>query len=108
VLLNRKKATIKAYLSKHGATVETVIMDMSYSFRAAVEEALDKPVIVADRFHFVRCVNKSMEKVRIRVQEERNDYDRKKVKKKRFVFLKGSKKMTDKDRWYLQRYFTFS
>ena len=44
-------------------------MDMSYSFRAAVEEALDKPVIVADRFHFVRCVNKSMEKVRIRVQE---------------------------------------
>jgi len=63
-----------------GANVETVIMDMSYSFRAAVEEALDKPVIVADRFHFVRCVNKSMEKVRIRVQEERNDYDRNKVK----------------------------
>ncbi len=40
------------YLKKYGANVEFVVMDMSPSFKAAVQQALGKPVIIADRFHF--------------------------------------------------------
>ena len=54
ILPNRKKATIEAYLSKYGANVKVVVMDMSHSFKAAVNKALGNPVIIADRFHFVR------------------------------------------------------
>ena len=49
-----------------------------------------------------------MERVRIRIQKEWHDYDRKKIKKKRFVFLKQSKNLTEDDQWYLKRYFSFS
>ena len=108
ILPNRKKATIEAYLSKYGANVKVVVMDMSHSFKAAVNKALGNPVIIADRFHFVRYMYWSMERVRIRVQADWNDYDRKKVKKKRFVFLKKSKDLSERDHWYLKRYFEFS
>lgn len=108
ILPNRKKETIEAYLREHGAEVKVVVMDMSHSFKAAVQKGLSKPLIVADRFHFVRYIYWAMERVRIRIQKEWNDYDRKKVKKKRFVFLKKSKDLTEEDHWYLKRYFSFS
>ena len=108
ILPNRKKTTIEAYLREHGAGVKVVVMDMSHSFKAAVQKALSKPVIVADRFHFVRYIYWAMERVRIRIQKEWHDYDRKKIKKKRFVFLKQSKDLTEADQWYLTRYFSFS
>jgi transposase len=108
LLPNRKKSTIEDYLRKHGAEVKVVVMDMSHSFKAAVQTALSKPVIVADRFHFVRYVYWAMERVRIRIQKEWHDYDRKKVKKKRFVFLKQSRVLTEEERWYLHRYCSFS
>jgi transposase len=108
ILPNRKKATLKGYLRKHGADVNLVVMDMSHSFKAAVQDTLSKPVIVADRFHFVRYIYWAMEKVRIRIQKEWNDYDRKRIKKKRFVFLKQSRDLTEDDQWHLNRYFEFS
>lgn len=108
ILPNRKQETIEAYLREHGANVKVVVMDMSQSFKAAVNKVLSKPVIIADRFHFVRYINWAMERTRIRVQKNWNDYDRKKVKKKRFVFLKKSEDFTEKDQWYLNRYFSIS
>lgn len=56
ILPNRYGKTIKQYLQKHGHLVEVVVMDMSYSFKKAVQSALGKPVIVADRFHFSRYI----------------------------------------------------
>ncbi|RPJ97166.1 ISL3 family transposase [Rummeliibacillus sp. TYF005] len=108
ILPNRKKETIEAYLHQYGENVQTVVMDMSHSFKAAVTKSLGKPIIIADRFHFVRYINWAIERVRIRVQSEWNDYDRKKIKRKRFVFLKKSQNLTDYDQWYLARYCTFS
>lgn len=108
ILPNRKKETIEAYLHQYGENVQTVVMDMSHSFKAAVTKSLGKPIIIADRFHFVRYINWAIERVRIRVQSEWNDYDRKKIKRKRFVFLKKSQNLTDYDQWYLARYCTLS
>jgi transposase len=108
ILPNRYKTTIKQYLRKYGAKVEVVIMDMSPSFKAAVVQALDKPVIVADRFHFVRYIYWAMDGVRRRVQSSWHDYERKKCKKMRYVFHKNSSKLTEDDQWYLNRYLSFS
>lgn len=104
ILPNRKKATIKQYLQQHGAAVKIVIMDMSPSFKAAVRQALGKPVIIADRFHFCRYIYWAQDGVRRRVQKNWNDYDRKKGKRMRYVFYKNSAKLTEEDRWYLKRY----
>jgi transposase len=108
ILPNRNKKTIKEYLSKHGAKVEIVIMDMSPSFKAAVRQALGKPVIVADRFHFVRYIYWALDGVRRRVQSTWQDYDRKKCKRMRHVFHKNSAKLTEEDQWYLSRYLGYS
>lgn len=108
ILPNRRKETIKDYLRKHGANVQVVVMDMSQAFKAAVTQAMDCPVIVADSFHFVRYMNWALDKVRVREQNKWHAYDRKKCKKTRYVFHKASKKLTKEDQWYLDRYFEFS
>lgn len=108
ILPNRYKNTIKHYLRKYGAQVEIVIMDMSQSFKAAVNQALGKPIIVADRFHFVRYIYWALDGVRRRTQSSWHDYDRKKCKKMRHVFYKKSCHLTEENRWYLQRYLGMS
>lgn len=104
ILPNRYKDTIKHYLRRYGSQVEVVVMDMSQSFKAAVKQSLGNPVIVADRFHFVRYIYWALDGVRRRVQSSWHDYDRKKCKKMRHVFYKRSAKLKEGDRWYLQRY----
>lgn len=104
ILPNRKKKTIKRYLQQHGAGVQIVVMDMSSSFKAAVRQALGNPVIIADRFHFCRYIYWALDGVRRRVQKNWHDYDRKKSKRMRHVFYKNSEKLTEEDRWYLERY----
>lgn len=104
ILPNRRKKTIRSYLRKYGSEVEVVIMDMSQSFKAAVQSALGRPVIVADRFHFCRYIYWALDGVRRRVQANWHDYDRKKCKKMRHVFHKDNAKLTEKGRWYLDRY----
>ncbi|MGG4170146.1 ISL3 family transposase [Rossellomorea vietnamensis] len=108
ILPNRYKDTIKHYLRRYGSQVEVVVMDMSHSFKAAVQQALGKPVIVADRFHFVRYIYWALDGVRRRIQSSWHDYDRKKCKKMRHVFYKRSDKLNESDQWYLQRYLEMS
>jgi len=108
ILPNRRKDTLVDYLNKRGSKVETVVMDMSHSFKAAVNEALGGPIIVADRFHFCRYIYWALERVRIRVQREFHEYDRKKSKRMRHIFYKANEKLTEKQRWYLERFLNMS
>ncbi|WJV17004.1 ISL3 family transposase [Rossellomorea marisflavi] len=108
ILRNRYKNTLKDYLRKYGSQVEVVVMDMSQSFKAAVQQSLGKPVIVADRFHFVRYIYWALDGVRRRVQSMWHDYDRKKCKKMRHVFYKKYSALTDQDLWHLDRYLGMS
>src|SRR5699024_12289850 len=71
ILPDRRKDTVKQYLKKHGHQVEVVVMDMSASFKAAVDEALGKPVIVADRCHFCRYIYWVVEQGR---RKDKNKY----------------------------------
>ncbi|WP_110926113.1 ISL3 family transposase, partial [Bacillus massiliglaciei] len=108
ILPNRYKNTIKHYLQKYGDQVQVVIMDMSHSFKSAVQSALGRPVIVADRFHFCRYIYWALDGVRRRVQKEFHPYDRKKCKRMKHVFHKASDRLTEEDRWHLNRYLDMS
>src|SRR5690606_19455954 len=108
ILPNRDKKTIKQYLKKVGSQVQVVVMDMSHSFKAAVQEALGRPVLVADRFNFCRYIYWALDGVRRRVQNEFHPYDRKKCKRMRYVFHKASDQLTDNERWHLDRYLSLS
>ena len=108
ILPNRRLKTIKTYLQKYGQDVEIIVMDMNGSFKAAVQQALAKPIIVADRFHFCRYIHWALDDVRRKVQKEMHPYDRKKCKKMRFVLHKNSANLSDEERWYLNRYLSLS
>ncbi|SFB06056.1 Transposase [Lentibacillus halodurans] len=104
ILKDRKKETVKEYLRQHGDNVKVVVMDMSHSFKAAVDQALGGPVVVADRFHFCRYIYWALERVRRKVQNDFDDYDRKKCKRMRHVFYKHYENLTDRQLWYLNYY----
>jgi len=104
ILPNRKKDTIKEYLYKYGTNVEMVVMDMNHSFKAAVNQALGRPLIIADRFHFCRYIYWALDEVRRKVQKEWHSYDRKRCKRMRFVLYKRKAKLTKKNWWHLKRY----
>src|SRR5699024_9963798 len=63
ILPDRRKSTVKAYLQKHGRQVKVVVMDMSLSFKAAVDQALEIPIVIADRFHFCRYIYWALDRV---------------------------------------------
>lgn len=108
ILPNRSKETIKHYLQKHGAKVQVVVMDMSYSFKAAVNAVLGRPIIVADRFHFCRYIYWALDTVRRRVQQGFHAYDRKKCKRMRYIFHKANDQLNHEEKWYLERYLSMS
>ena len=108
ILPNRRKATIQDYLRQYGQDVELVVMDMNPSFKAAVKKALNRPVIVADRFQYCRYIYWALDEVRRKVQKEWHAYDRKKCKRMRHVLYKRAHKLSETERWYLARYLGLS
>ena len=88
ILPNRRKETIHHYLSQYGLNVKMVVMDMNPAFKAAVKKALDRPVIIADRFHYCRYIHWAVDEVRRKVQKEWHPYNRKKLKCMRYVLHK--------------------
>ena len=108
ILLDRKKETIQHYFRQYGQDVEMVVMDMSYSFKAAVQQALARPVIIADRFHYCRYIYWALDAVRRQEQKEWHAYDRKKGKRMRHVLHKRASQLTEKERWWVDRYLGLS
>ena len=108
ILPNRRKNTIQDYLRTYGANVEIVVMDMNPSFKAAVKKALNRPIIVADRFLYCRYIHWAVDGVRRKVQKEWHNYDRIKMKRMRYVLHKDFSQLTVAERWYLERYLNMS
>ncbi|WP_157727938.1 transposase [Aeribacillus pallidus] len=55
VLPDRRVKTIETYLKQcDTGNVQIVVMDLSKSFKKAVQSQLGNPLIIADRFHFMR------------------------------------------------------
>ena len=106
ILPDRRKDTIKRYFQKYGWNVEIVVMDMSSSFRAAIEEAIERPIIIADRFYFVRYVYWSLDTVRRTVQKTWHSYNRKSMKRSRSILYKRS--LSALKRRTLERFLSYS
>ena len=70
-------------------------MDMSPSFKAAVDQSLGKPVIITNRLHFCRYIYWALERVRRKEQNNFHEYVRKKYKR--------NDKLTDKQQRSLER-----
>lgn len=83
-------------------------MDMSHAFKSAVQQALGKPIIVADRFHFCRYVYWALDRVRRRVQLDFHPCDRKKCKRVRHIFFKPPTKLNEEQKWMIERYLNLS
>ncbi|MFB5664401.1 ISL3 family transposase [Alteribacillus sp. HJP-4] len=108
ILPDRSVATIKQYLREKGAKVEMVVMDMSPSFKSAVQKALGSPILIADRFHFCRYIYWALDLIRRNVQHDFHEYDRKKCKRMKHVFHKPFETLSEKQHWYLKRYLHLS
>lgn len=67
ILPDRRKSTLKSYLKKMDKSVDTVVMGMSPSFKATVNQALGSPIVIADRFHFCRYIQWAFEQVRRKI-----------------------------------------
>jgi len=70
---------------------------MSHSFKAAVDQALSHPIVIADRFIYW-----ALKRVRRKEQKEFSDCNRKKCKRMKHVFYKKHEDLTDKQWWYLK------
>ncbi|HEX7065672.1 MAG TPA: ISL3 family transposase [Bacillales bacterium] len=108
ILPDRSVHTVKRYLREKGNQVEMVVMDMSHSFKSAVRQALGHPIIIADRFHFCRYIYWALERVRRSEQHAFHAYDRKKCKRMKHIFYKAHETLSEKQKWYLDRYLKLS
>jgi transposase len=75
--------------------VEAVSMDMSGSFRAAVELCLPRAVIVADHFHVVQHVGKALARVFSRCAATTEG--RSALKGQRHLFVRAQETLSDED-----------
>ncbi|WP_077357304.1 ISL3 family transposase [Virgibacillus halodenitrificans] len=99
VLPDRKVDTIKAYLqSCDTSNVEIVVMDLSKSFKQAIRKALGNPLIIADRFPFMRQVYWALDEVRREVQRDLEKKDRIHMKKSKKLLWKSTYKLSEEER----------
>lgn len=102
------------------ASIETVVMDLHWPFRQAVEELLPDARIVADKFHVLRSVDMAAAKVRIRfarrttrrrtgrdggVSRQHNPAFDPAMQRARWTFMKRVGKLTDKQVAWLHELF---
>jgi transposase len=69
-------------------------MDLSQNFKYAVRKALGNPIIIADRFHYMRQVYWALDEVRREVQNELPKDQRIKMKRSKKLLWKSPYKLT--------------
>ncbi len=85
--------------------VKGVAMDMHEPFRQAVQMCLSQAKVVVDKFHFIRHVNKAMDKVRSRLQGGNRRGKRRALFRSRYTLLKGAERLADWEKERLNRLF---
>ena len=76
--------------------VAVVVMDMAEAYRQAVKYACPGAVIVADKFHVLRRVLRSLEQVTSRVQAKAETSDRRSLRRRR-LFTAASKDLSEEE-----------
>lgn len=73
--------------------VRTITMDMSKSYIGAARDYFEQAKIVFDRYHISAQLNKAVDEIRRKDQREYHE-----LTKSRFLWLKNSKKLSERDR----------
>lgn len=99
VLPDRLSSTIENYFRNcDTGNVKIVVMDLSKRFKEAVRRALGDPMIIADRFHYMRQAYWAFDKVRREVQNELHKEDRVLCKRNKELLWKSPTKLTEDQR----------
>ncbi|AKP47313.1 ISL3 family transposase [Bacillus smithii] len=89
IIPNRNLSTLKEYFrTLPREKVQMVVMDMWQPYKTLALKSFDKPILVVDRFHYVRHNVWALERVRKRVQKNFQEKDRKSMKKLRYLLHK--------------------
>lgn len=96
VLPDRLSKTIENYFRQcDTSNVKVVVMDLSKRFKEAVRKALGNPLIVADRFHYMRQAYWGLDKVRREIQNELRKEDRILCKRSKELLWKSPFKLKE-------------
>ena len=98
---------MRAYLDRllQPERVKGVAMDMHEPFRQAVEMCLPQAKVVVDKFHLIRHVNGTVDKVRSRLQGGSSRGKRRDLFKSRYTLLKGGERLADWEKERLDQLF---
>jgi transposase len=99
VLPDRRVKTIETYLKQcDTGNVQIVVMDLSKSFKKAVQRQLGNPLIIADRFHFMRQAYWAFDQVRREVQHKLYKEQRIRMKRNKELLWKSPYKLNQKEK----------
>lgn len=104
---NRNKETVKSFLKSlpDKEKITCVTMDMWKIYKFAVKEVLPNAVIVIDKFHVIKELNKALEDLRRRLRKDMSKEARISLKNMRFLFLTGVENLTQRQKDQLQEIF---
>jgi len=108
VIEGHGRQKVEDYLNSlpDASRVKAVAMDMHEPFRQAIRMSLPRAEGVVDKFHFIKHVNGSVDKVRSRAQVGNNRGKKRDLFKSRYTLLKGSEKLKDWERAKLDGLFS--
>ena len=97
ILHDRRAETIENYFKQcDTGKVEIVVMDLSKAFKEAVRRQLGNPLIIADRFHFMRQAYWAFDKVRREIQQDLNKDPRIRLKRNKEILWKSPFHLNEK------------
>lgn len=91
------------YTMEQRKEVRNVVMDLSVTFKSAINKLFPNAKIIADRFHVTRLVNWSLENVRKRIQKQFHKERRRWFKRSKAILLKKEWLLTIEERAMLNR-----
>ncbi len=96
VLPERRVETIETYFRGCDTShVQIVVMDLAKAFKEAVRRQLGSPLIIADRFHYMRQVYWAFDQVRREVQNEQYKSQRIRMKRNKKLLWKSPTKLDE-------------
>lgn len=97
ILPDRRVKTVEEYFRNcDTGKVQIVVMDMSRAFKYAVQRAFGNPMIIADRFHFMRQGYWALDRVRREVQKNLKKSERLLSKRSKKLLWLAPEKMDEK------------
>jgi transposase len=93
----RDKETVVKHLSQlpYKEAIQAAVIDMSRTFRSAIQEVLPDCYIVIDKFHVVAIVIDALDEVRKRVQRNRAKGQKKPIYNLRYRLRRGREKLSE-------------